>query len=233
MALSPKSKLPQEAAAAWREWQLGSKVAEPCLRWASRVRKDIDSKLAVHREEAPVELIHRPTANGSTLTACLADLAIVTFSIPLRGRDCSSKVTWKSLVDNRRPRATLAWERLVKDPSRWPNHWLKCADDAGKYEAFVSIKNARGLVAIRVRESEVVRHYSFMRTIHAINFGRQGHVAARFSNPQGHTLDVDVSPDLVDQHASLHGMLFPDEYMKLSLSEKMNSHFRTLIRGAL
>lgn len=232
MVLNPKSKLPQEAAAAWREWQLGTKVAEPCLRWASRTRKDIDSKLAVHREEAPVELIHRPTTNGSTLTACLADLAIVTFSIPRRGGDCSPKVTWKSLVDNR-PMKILAWQRIVKDVSRWPNHWLKCVGGNGKYEAFVSTTNAKGLVAIRALGSEVVRHYAFMRTIHAVDFGRHGHIAARFSSYNGHILDVDTSPGKVDQYASIHGMLFPDEYMRVPLSEEMNSYLRALIRAAL
>lgn len=228
MALSPKSKLPQEAAAAWREWKFGAKVAAPCLRWATSTRSDIGSKLAIHREDAPVELIHRPTADGSTLTACLADLAIVTFLIPLQGSDCSPKVTWKSLVDNR-PMKTLAWERLARDPKRWPNHWLKSTDEKGRYEAFVSSTHPQGLVAIRVQEAEVVRHYSWMRTIHGVNFGFDGHLAARFLNPRGHTIDVDTSLGTVDQHACIHGMLFPDEYLKLSLSAEMNDHFRSLI----
>ncbi len=232
--LTPDQGLQHEAEAALKEWMLGERLGEPCMRWRSVVRSLLsegkllradESRCTVHKPGEPIQL----TLHAHGINAVLADHSRVSFTASEDAIACNPLVTWKCLRDRLNPEIQLDWDAVNNDQLRWPNGWRKLGTENSPSQVFISTAAAQGVVVVRLLEVDLMRHYTLQREIHSVEFGRYGHVGAEFISPNGHVLEMHGGTDRLDRHCQLNVVIFPDEHISVPLDLVTNHWLADLI----
>lgn len=222
--------LQHEAEAALKEWVLGKRLAEPCLQWRMAIKNLLsDRKLpvsemhrcTVYKPTEPIQL----TLHAHGVNAVLADHSCLSFTaVSEDTATCEPVVTWKNLRNRAEPTVELSLDAINEDQLRWPNGWHKLDTKPNPSEVFISTANSQGIVVVRLREVDLVRHYALQREIHSVEFGCYGHIGAEFISLNGHVLEIHGGKDQLDHHCHLSAVIFPDECINIPL-DLISSHW--------